>query len=67
MCNSTTCPNNKSNMGADFLCNCKPIIKCECNYEFELINEDKQFLVDGNGKTIMFVECPLCTSRVWNI
>lgn len=23
MCMSTTCPNNKSGIGADFLCNCK--------------------------------------------
>jgi hypothetical protein len=24
MCNSTTCPNNKTGIGADFLCHCKP-------------------------------------------
>ena len=25
MCNSSTCPYNKSGIGADFMCNCKDI------------------------------------------
>ena len=34
MCISTTCPNNKTGVGADFLCSCKPKEECKF-YDYE--------------------------------
>ena len=53
MCMSTTCPNNKSGIGADFLCNCKPmeekqtaILYCSLNISCPSCNESID-LLDG--------------------